>query len=433
MTGATIDVQRPPAGWSHLSGPLLHVLVALTPEDPRYAEASSAAAGGDLDDVLDALASEGMRRTPAFVAVAGASRPRVVTHADGYAVLTSARGTLEVRAHHSRVWSDLLADEDVDTVALRVSPTWVAPWLSGATPSTAEGSGPDQGHHPPTSEPPPEPEPEPPAEAEPEPAPAADNSSRGGESPDIPDFGRDTSSRAQLLTEPEPDPQPEPEPDPEPEVLRPPNRAPVVEPAPEGGTDLIAAVPWRRPTEPAPEPAIAHTDPTPEPTPDRDPADPDRTVDRAALLAAVGAPVPTGPTVLAVLCLRGHPNPPTSATCRICGREVPEQQAYETPRPPLGVLRLSTGDIVRLDRGVIIGRAPQAPPGLPPELQPHVVRIASPQRDLSRNHVQVVVEGWQVILRDLDTTNGTTVTPHGAARRRGCAAATRWSSTPAPS
>ncbi len=122
--------------------------------------------------------------------------------------------------------------------------------------------------------------------------------------------------------------------------------------------------------------------------------------------------------MLAVLCLRGHPNPPTSALCRICGREVPEQQAYETPRPPLGVLRLSTGDVVSLDRGVIMGRAPQAPPGLPPELQPHVVRIASPQRDLSRNHVQVVVEGWQVILRDLDTTNGTTVTPRGGTTTR---------------
>jgi pSer/pThr/pTyr-binding forkhead associated (FHA) protein len=82
------------------------------------------------------------------------------------------------------------------------------------------------------------------------------------------------------------------------------------------------------------------------------------------------------------------------------------------------VLRLSTGDIVSLDRGVIMGRAPQAPPSLPPELQPHVVRIASPQRDLSRNHVQVVVEGWQVVLRDLDTTNGTTVTTPGGTPTR---------------
>ena len=167
VTGATIDVQRPPTGWSHLTGPLLHVLVALTPADPRYAAASAAADGGDLDDVLDALASEGMRRTPAFVAVAGASRPRVVTHADGYAVLTSARGTLEVRAHHTRVWSDLVADEDVDTVALRVSPTWVAPWLSSAEPAaapepaTSEDRTPDEGTNLPITQPAALPEPAP--------------------------------------------------------------------------------------------------------------------------------------------------------------------------------------------------------------------------------------------------------------------------------
>ena len=362
MTGATIDVQRPPLGWSHLQGPLLHVLVALPESDSRYARALAAASGGDLDDVLDVLATDGMRRTPAFVAVAGASRPRVVTHADGYAVLTSTRGTLEVRAHHGRVWSDLVTDEDVDTVALRVSPTWTAPT----------------------------------APLEPEP-------------------------------EPQPESTPEPEPEPAPGELHQPSRTPAVEPPPDPATDLIAAVPWRPPApeeaepapapepEPAPEPAAPHT-PEPEASenPNRDPDDTDATVDRAALLAAAAtttAAPPTGPTVLAVLCTRGHLNPPTSPTCRICGREVPEQQAYETPRPPLGILRLSTGDVVRLDRGVIMGRAPQAPPGLPPDLQPHVVRIASPQRDLSRNHVQVVVEGWQVILRDLDTTNGTTVTP----------------------
>jgi len=387
VTGATIDVQRPPAGWSHLRGPLLHVLVAITPEDPRHAPSSEAASGGDLDDVLDVLASEGMRRTPAFVAVAGAARPRVVTHADGYAVLTSARGTLEVRAHHARVWSDLVAEEDVDTVALRVSPTWAAPRVTAAAePSQSEDSRRDDVENPPFE-----------ASSEPEP-------------------------------EPDPECEPEPVPEPVPELLRPPSRAPLVEPPPTADSDLIAAVPWRPPPNPprgqlSSESSAENDQSWPlgegnrdqeSPNPNRDPGDPDRTVDRAALLAAAkpdrpGAP--TGPTVLAVLCTRGHLNPPTSPTCRVCGREVPAQQAYETPRPPLGVLRLSTGDVVSLDRGVIMGRAPQAPPGLPPELQPQVVRIASPQRDLSRNHVQVVVEGWQVILRDLDTTNGTTVTP----------------------
>jgi hypothetical protein len=58
VTEATIDVQRPPSGWSHLSGPQLHVLVALPPSDPRYEPAAAAAVGGDLDDVLDVLASE---------------------------------------------------------------------------------------------------------------------------------------------------------------------------------------------------------------------------------------------------------------------------------------------------------------------------------------------------------------------------------------
>jgi hypothetical protein len=40
VTGATIDVQRPPAGWSHLSGPLLHNLVALAADDAQYARAA---------------------------------------------------------------------------------------------------------------------------------------------------------------------------------------------------------------------------------------------------------------------------------------------------------------------------------------------------------------------------------------------------------
>jgi hypothetical protein len=415
VTGATIDVQRPPAGWSHLRGPLLHVLVALTPADARYAPSSEAASGGDLDDVLDVLASEGMRRTPAFVAVAGASRPRVVTHADGYAVLTSVRGTLEVRAHHARVWTDLVADEDVDTVALRVSPT-----------STSR------------------PEPESPARKNSDMSGSLhDVSAEADNNSDMSDSSRELTPETEPAAEPEtaPEPQPaaesQPEPEPEAELFRPPSRAPEVEPPPTGDADLIAAVPWRQPSDPSKgqlwSESRAESDQswplgggnrdqespnqtpnqTPNRIPSRDPGDPDRTVDRAALLAANPAQTgaPSGPTVLAVLCTRGHLNPPTSPTCRICGREVPPQQAYETPRPALGVLRLSTGDVVSLDRGVIMGRAPQAPPGLPPELQPHVVRIASPQRDLSRNHVQVVVEGWQVILRDLDTTNGTTVTP----------------------
>jgi hypothetical protein len=42
VTGATIDVQRPPGGWSNLCGSLLHVLVAIAPRDLRFAPSSAA-------------------------------------------------------------------------------------------------------------------------------------------------------------------------------------------------------------------------------------------------------------------------------------------------------------------------------------------------------------------------------------------------------
>ena len=79
------------------------------------------------------------------------------------------------------------------------------------------------------------------------------------------------------------------------------------------------------------------------------------------------------------------------------------------PRPPLGVLRLSTGDVVTLDRSVLLGRAPKLGDGLAVHDRPHVVKVPSPERDVSRNHVEVILEGWHVLIRDLGTTNGTTV------------------------
>jgi hypothetical protein len=142
------------------------------------------------------------------------------------------------------------------------------------------------------------------------------------------------------------------------------------------------------------------------------PDDAELTVDRSALLQAAGG---TGPTVMAVLCPSGHASPPHADRCRICGSAVPQQNAFAMPRPPLGVLRLSTGDIVTLDRNVLLGRAPKPALGLAPDAQPHVVKVPSPERDVSRNHVEVLVDGWHVLIRDLGTTNGTTVALPGEA------------------
>jgi hypothetical protein len=133
------------------------------------------------------------------------------------------------------------------------------------------------------------------------------------------------------------------------------------------------------------------------------------TVDRASLPVTATGSIPRGPIVLAVLCPAGHPSPPHAVTCRVCDRNIPPQQPFQTPRPPLGTLRLSTGDVVTLDRGVLLGRAPRVNADLPPAQRPHLVRVVSRENDISRNHVEIVLEGWHVLVRDLGSTNGTTV------------------------
>jgi hypothetical protein len=83
----------------------------------------------------------------------------------------------------------------------------------------------------------------------------------------------------------------------------------------------------------------------------------------------------------------------------------------------LGVLRLSTGDTVTLDRGVVLGRSPRVDFDGKGE-RPHVVRLNSPGQDISRTHLEVRLDGWHVLVTDLDSTNGTMVTLPGEEPRR---------------
>lgn len=184
------------------------------------------------------------------------------------------------------------------------------------------------------------------------------------------------------------------------------------EPRP-GGVTTPPPAPTLRPAAPGPPPSAGpvKADPSDAVAEDLDldvDEDAEATVDRSALLAAA-AHRESGPLVLAVLCSAGHPSPPHAGTCRTCAREIPAQQPFQTPRPPLGVLRLASGDVVSLDRGVLLGRSPKVNADLPAAERPHLVRVPSPENDISRNHVEVVLEGWHVLVRDLASTNGTTV------------------------
>lgn len=78
-----------------------------------------------------------------------------------------------------------------------------------------------------------------------------------------------------------------------------------------------------------------------------------------------------------------------------------------------GVARLSTGQVIELDRTVIIGRRPRST-RVSGDSMPHLVAVESPQQDISRSHLEIRPEGDSVVVIDLRTTNGSTLLRPGA-------------------
>jgi hypothetical protein len=124
----------------------------------------------------------------------------------------------------------------------------------------------------------------------------------------------------------------------------------------------------------------------------------------------------TAPTVLAVSCPLGHLTPPASPQCRTCHQRVAPQEPRRVDRPSLGGLRLPTGEVVPLDRGVILGRKPAPAEGSTD--WPHLVHLPADHSFVSRRHLQIELDGWDVVARDLDSRGGTTIAPPGREPQR---------------
>ena len=78
-----------------------------------------------------------------------------------------------------------------------------------------------------------------------------------------------------------------------------------------------------------------------------------------------------------------------------------------------GRIRVSSGQVVELDRTVIIGRRPRSTRASGHDL-PHLVAVDSPQQDISRNHLEIRPDAGTVVVIDLRTTNGSTLVRPGA-------------------
>jgi len=136
----------------------------------------------------------------------------------------------------------------------------------------------------------------------------------------------------------------------------------------------------------------------------------------AAAASAVEPPPVTSPMVLARVCPQGHANPPTRSSCSCCAAPL-AHDACEVKRPSLGRMRLSTGEVIELDRPVIVGRQPSAS-RVQGSVMPQLVQVRSVSGDISRSHLEVRLEGWHVILGDLKATNGTMLIRDGQPPRR---------------
>lgn len=85
--------------------------------------------------------------------------------------------------------------------------------------------------------------------------------------------------------------------------------------------------------------------------------------------------------------------------------------------PRVHKIRMSSGLLVPLDRAVLIGRAPVVSRVAARDL-PRLVTVVSPNQDISRTHAQVHTDGEDVLVTDLNSTNGMLLTEAGHPPRR---------------
>ncbi|GII82024.1 hypothetical protein Ssi03_00140 [Sphaerisporangium siamense] len=123
---------------------------------------------------------------------------------------------------------------------------------------------------------------------------------------------------------------------------------------------------------------------------------------------------PSRPMVYGVDCQNDHFNDPRVPYCAVCGVALVQRNLvpYKGERPSLGVLALDDGMTLALDADHLLGRDPErAPEVTSGEARP--ARVTSPDGSVSRRHLRVRLDGWDVNLVDLGSVNGTQVQPPG--------------------
>lgn len=114
--------------------------------------------------------------------------------------------------------------------------------------------------------------------------------------------------------------------------------------------------------------------------------------------------------VRGVYCKNRHFNDPRVLFCGVCGINMVQQTPVlvNGTRPPLGVIVLDDGSVFQLDTPYLLGRDPSADERIRGgEFRP--LPIIDQSNQVSRVHARLEMRGWDVVLVDNNSTNGTFV------------------------
>jgi hypothetical protein len=114
------------------------------------------------------------------------------------------------------------------------------------------------------------------------------------------------------------------------------------------------------------------------------------------------------------LCPRGHLNDPRLGQCATCGTRLEDtgEELVVGPRPALGLIVFDDGTTYTVDGEYLVGRMPEADPRVVSGAL-RSLSVEDPSGAVSRVHAEVRVSGWDVLLTDVGSRNGTFVSGPG--------------------
>lgn len=123
---------------------------------------------------------------------------------------------------------------------------------------------------------------------------------------------------------------------------------------------------------------------------------------------------PVKVVVRGLACGVGHVNRVDAPYCSACGRRLQGTvNLVAGPRPSLGTLIFDDGTAFGLEHGYVIGREPGNDPAVRSGAA-HALPLDDPERAVSRVHAEIRLDGWDTLIVDRGSANGTHVAVPGA-------------------